>query len=349
MYFQQGLRRKLQDYLETHAPFKGYINFTSQDVMRRLALASSVTQEWATMDLKDASDRVLADLVNSLFPPRLASALMILRNPEVSLPGGKSSRQDAATPHLLRKYAGMGSALCFPVEALVFYALLKGNGIEAYVYGDDIIIRKEMLSLAKSILTDSGLMVNERKTFAVGKFRESCGCDAYDGRDITPVRLRTVPWAPGQPTHMIPSGRMAGFCDTVNQLMRKGLTLTARSIERFIPNSVARERTLEGLHIAHPSVPDGETWDIALQKRITRTWVPAASRERLSVPKYGVDYETYREFCDSEEAAYNAWSDQNSGASPDGHLSHLTSARSPVTLSRRVDEPKYRRKYVECI
>lgn len=348
MYFQQGLRKKLQDYLETHAPFKGYINFTSQDVMRRLALASSVTQEWATMDLKDASDRVLNDLVHALFPPRLAGALMILRNPEVSLPGGDEGEEETPPPHLLRKYAGMGSALCFPVEALVFYALLKGNGIDAYVYGDDIIIRKEMLTLAKSILTDSGLMVNERKTFTNGRFRESCGCDAYNGREITPVRLRKVPWKPKDATHVLPAGRMAGFCDTVNQLMRKGLTLTARAIERFIPQSIARERTLEGLHIAHPPVTSGETWDIALQKRITRTWVPAASRERLLTPRPGVDLDTYRDFCESEEAAYNAWSDQNSGVSPDGYLSHLTGARTPITLSRRVDEPKYRRKYVEC-
>jgi len=351
MYFQQALRLMLQDYLESNAPFKGFINFTSQDVMRRLALASSVTQEWATMDLKDASDRVLELAVNATFPPRLASALMILRNPEVSLPGSIDGHEDRFL-HSLRKYAGMGSALCFPVEALFFYALLKGNGIEAYVYGDDIIIRKEMLALAKSILTDSGLAVNERKTFAHGKFRESCGCDAYDGRDITPVRLRKVPWGPKDPTHMIPPAKMAGFCDTVNQLMRKGLTLTARAIERYIPNSIARERTESGLHIAHPPVFEGETWDIALQKRITRTWVPAASRERLSMPKLGVDLDAFVDFLDSEEAAYNAWSDQNSGVNPDENnrfnLGHLEGARSLITLSRREDEPKYRRKYVAC-
>ena len=104
----------------------------------------------------------------------------------------------------LKKFAPMGSALCFPVEAFIFWALtvsvirkyygytLKQACSMVFVYGDDIITTAEVYGEVMQQLPQLGLMFNVAKCCTAGFFRESCGCEAYEGFDVTPVRLRTV-------------------------------------------------------------------------------------------------------------------------------------------------------------
>jgi hypothetical protein len=197
-WIQQGLGRAIVAHLERHRLTAGHVNFTNQEINRSLALQSSVDQEWVTLDMKDASDRVSLELVKQLFQdvPGLLEALLATRTTATMLPDGQIVQ--------LNKFAPMGSCLCFPVEAFVFYALCvstlmhckhytrrKASG-RVYVYGDDLIVKREDYAHLLEHLPLYGLMFNKEKCCTEGFFRESCGCDAYKGVDVTPLKLRTV-------------------------------------------------------------------------------------------------------------------------------------------------------------
>jgi len=197
-WIQQGLGRAIVAHLEKSRWTAGFVNFTNQQINRDLALESSIDQEWVTLDMKEASDRVSVQLVKELFKyvPTLSEALMATRTCATILPDGTEVR--------LNKFAPMGSCLCFPIEAFVFYALAvsvlmyerKITRREAYkrvyVYGDDIIVRREDYPFLLQHFPSYGLMFNEAKCCTNGFFRESCGMDAYKGVDVTPIKLRSV-------------------------------------------------------------------------------------------------------------------------------------------------------------
>jgi hypothetical protein len=103
----------------------------------------------------------------------------------------------------------MGSALCFPFEAMVFTtiifvaigrelsrpvdrSLIREFRGKVRVYGDDIVIPVDMMSCVSKTLEAFGLKVNLGKSFGTGRFRESCGGDYYAGVRITPVRMRSL-------------------------------------------------------------------------------------------------------------------------------------------------------------
>jgi hypothetical protein len=114
-WIQQGLKRKLQRAIETSRLTSGYVNFTRQEVNRDLAVAGSHDGKTVTLDMKDASDRVSLRLVEALFPLTWVEALTAARSTHTLLPDGRRVK--------LKKFAPMGSATCFPVESLIFWAL----------------------------------------------------------------------------------------------------------------------------------------------------------------------------------------------------------------------------------
>jgi hypothetical protein len=197
-WIQQGLGRGVQSLLETHKLTAGHVNFTDQSVNRELALRSSIDQQWVTLDMKEASDRVSVQLVKKLFrdTPVLLDALMATRSTATKLPDGSEVQ--------LNKFAPMGSSLCFPIESFVFYALAVGSLMEhmhysrrearrrVYVYGDDLIVRRKDYPILLQTFPSYGLLFNDGKCCTAGFFRESCGCDAYKGIDVTPIKLRSV-------------------------------------------------------------------------------------------------------------------------------------------------------------
>jgi hypothetical protein len=172
----------------------------------------SLTGRYATLDLKEASDRVSVGLVRLLFPQPLLEALEACRSQSTVLPSGEELK--------LNKFAPMGSALCFPVMAITCWAILTaglpdadyraatklwknqldGTAPAVYVYGDDVIVPTAHAANAIEQLESFGLKINRDKCCTSGFFRESCGMDAYRGTPVTPVRLRTV-WS----SHRCPS------------------------------------------------------------------------------------------------------------------------------------------------
>jgi len=194
------------------------VHFTDQGPNNCGALLGSKRlrgKDYATLDLNEASDRVSLALVDLLFPKDgVLPYLMAARSTQTQLPNGKVIT--------LRKFAPMGSALCFPILALTVWSLLTAAAPDEYtrerilVYGDDIIVPTAFADEAMKTLTFFGLKVNNDKSCLGGFFRESCGVDAFKGENVTPVRIRT-PW--------LDRPSPASYCSWLayaNQLYMKG-------------------------------------------------------------------------------------------------------------------------------
>jgi hypothetical protein len=130
----------------------------------------------------------------------------------------------------------MGSALCFPIESIVFFVLLKAQIIElfgrcnaddVYVYGDDIIIKSEFIP-ALDILTQCGLIINTEKSFTTGFFRESCGADWYRGHDVTPLRMRIAGAKPSEAT------KIGGLTDFSNALFEHAYYHASKTVGDYV-------------------------------------------------------------------------------------------------------------------
>lgn len=190
IWIQQGQRSVLEAAITQFPLTKGKINFTDQSVNGKLALSSSCSRELVTLDLKEASDRMSAELVRYLFGETAYEWLSCSRATHVKLLDGRVIR--------LQKWAPMGNALTFPVQSLVFWALVYAsilsrygvNCNDVYVFGDDILYPVKYHQGVLEGLVSSGLIPNETKTFVKGFFRESCGVDAYNGIDVTPLRVK---------------------------------------------------------------------------------------------------------------------------------------------------------------
>lgn len=201
-WVQQGLSRAIVKHVETHWLTTRRVNFTDQQPNQIAALFGSQNGRYATLDLKDASDRISVGLVHLLFPEPLLTALMNCRSLSTELPSGEKI--------FLNKYAPMGSALCFPVLALCVWAILNAGAPDAdtreriLVYGDDVIVPTAYAENAIELLELFGLKINRNKSCTKGFFRESCGTDAFAGVNVTPVRLRTV-WSSHRCPHVYAS------------------------------------------------------------------------------------------------------------------------------------------------
>jgi hypothetical protein len=241
---QQGLRIALYKHVERHPLTRHSVHFTDQRPNQLGALLGSqeivqserfdcqmgkptkrlMIGKYATLDLKEASDRISLPLVRLLFPRKILTALENCRSLSTTLPGNKTIT--------LIKYAPMGSALCFPVLALSIWALLYAGSTDAdaresiLVYGDDVVVKTAEAENAITLLESFGLKINRDKSCVRGFFRESCGVDAYKGHNITPVRFRTV-WR----TSLSPDV-LTSYCEYANSTRRRGYITLSNLIGR---------------------------------------------------------------------------------------------------------------------
>lgn len=220
MYFEKAIQREIYRYVSQHPYLARKIDFHDQSLQRDKVLEASRTRSHATIDLSSASDRLSYDLVKKVFRGTpLLPYLMALRSRYSVLPSGKVVE--------LAKYAPMGSALTFPIQTLIFACLAECTSGYVYattgirdtdyrVFGDDIIVPQSLFQDMCANLRFAGLVINESKTWAGPyAFRESCGCDAYDGIDVTPLRISRGYRAEGKITSQSPSN-FTSLCDFVN-------------------------------------------------------------------------------------------------------------------------------------
>ncbi len=255
----QWCQQAIRDYFYTRvhksriAPF---ISFRDQRLSGDLALKASIDSSHSTIDLSSASDRISCNLVGRLFrrSPNLLQAMRSSRAFWLEQDICKYSPKFS----LLKKYSTMGNATTFPVQSLLFlvaalacefhtrrlkvsFENLKFLGREQVrVFGDDIITPSASSGLLVELLHHLGLKVNPNKTFRNGKFRESCGVDAFAGYDVTSNNIMDVP-------QRRRPGSIASSVDVHNNLIRSGYFATAH----FIRQEVERQGCSRIPDIAH--------------------------------------------------------------------------------------------------
>jgi len=259
MYGQQAIAEILVEGIEGDDILSSFVGFRDQTPNQEMARIGSLTGTLATLDLSEASDRVSNQLVRTLVThwPHLAGALDATRSRKADVPGRGVIR--------LAKYASMGSALCFPIEALVFATIiflgiqdelgrpltkrdLKSLKGQVRVYGDDIIVPVDYVQAVIRRLEDFGLRVNAGKSFWTGKFRESCGKEYYAGEDVTIVRVRRV-----FPSSRQDADEVISLVSLRNQLYKAGSWRTCMwlddEIRKLIPFPVVSDTSpVQGRH-----------------------------------------------------------------------------------------------------
>lgn len=189
-FYQQGVQRAIDIQVSQSRYLRNRIGTHDQTRNRQLSQVGSFLRNYATIDLSAASDSVSYNLVKKLFRGTwLLRYLICLRSPETKLPDGRRIA--------LKKFAPMGSSLCFPVETILFASVaeLVTRECRAFgdysVYGDDIIVPTASADRVCQLLKDLGFKINPDKSFISEDcwFRESCGGFYVNGQDITPLRI----------------------------------------------------------------------------------------------------------------------------------------------------------------
>lgn len=254
-YMQQAVGRALTDLLETRTfpggvdnPASWFLGFTNQVPNQLMALVGSEDGSLATLDLSEASDRVANWLVEVMFEdfPWFAEAIQVCRSLRADVP------EHGVIP--LHKYASMGSALTFPIEAMVFLAVAfvgmsESAGVpmsrkfvrtmrdRVRIYGDDIIVPNGSALPVVAELEAFGFRVNRSKSFWSGSFRESCGKEFFKGQDVSIVRFRSELPARRALRKDIDTDFANCVVSTVstrNQLYNAGLWLTAGGLDQVL-------------------------------------------------------------------------------------------------------------------
>lgn len=336
-YTQQAIRGALYKQIESSRISGGHVNFTNQQVNRDLAMKGSLTGEVATLDLSDASDRVLYDLAIRMFNsnPDLRDAIMACRSTRAQLPDGRIIGP-------LKKFASMGSALCFPIESMYFYticvvALLDSQKTPVtrrsvtsaanlvYVYGDDIIVPSRLAITVCDYLQKYYCKVNMSKSFWTGWFRESCGMDAFLGTEVTPTYVRQT-----HPTNRRQASKIVSWVKTANLFYKRGYWKTSSYMfnvcERYIGKLPYVSETSAGLgRTSFQQYRSIGRWNRYLQRLEVRAWTAA--------PVYSTD--TLQGYGALQKSLLNlSASKYGDGSVDEQHL--LRSARhGAVTLKRR--------------
>jgi hypothetical protein len=274
-FAQQAISVELVERLERYRFTAGHINFRDQTVNGSLALTSSRDGRLATIDLTEASDRVPVGYALAMFQSNsdLKEAIEACRSRNAMLPSGQVIN--------LRKFASMGSALCFPIEAMYFYticivALLEYHnlpvsrtniynvGRDVYVYGDDILVPTDAVATVLDHLRKYNCKVNSHKTFYRGLFRESCGVDAYNGYRVTPVYINRV-----RPKNRQQAKEIISCISAANHFQKKGFLNTSSLLFRRAEKILGK---LPGIYENSPVLGRISSWIHDPPKRWNRKY-----------------------------------------------------------------------------
>lgn len=274
-------------------------NITDQERNKDLARIGSMTGSLATVDLSDASDRLSWQLVRRIFGWNSAFVdfLKKTRSIYVDTPTGL---------RVISKFAGMGSALTFPVQTMVYTAICalayqraSGSRIDASflhrpdfgVYGDDIIVPSYVYPFLVPLLESFGLKVNTNKSFSEGGFRESCGGDYFRGINVTPVYLRRrMPASKRDVSELV---SLSSFRNNFTALYGDGQvsslidshmkTIVPYPAVSVSPEQIAQGKTAtvgSGLYRVDPfATREGQRWNTKLQRNEIRMMVVSAVKK----------------------------------------------------------------------
>ena len=238
------------------------------DFHKILASLASVTRVLTTADLTSASDSITWSLLCMLLPRAWLRAIAAGRISQFTT----SNRR-----YYMHTFCTMGIGFTFPLQTLLYYALLKAiqelvsaSG-RISVFGDDLIYPTKMHGYVSRVFTDLGFILNQDKTFVQEFFRESCGGDYYHGTDVRPYMPEH------QACELTPTRYLAFLYKTINGLL-------TRWDECEIPNTLEylQNRVLQvsgTLLQVPPNFPDTSGIRVLVpRKSTTYPWSPVKRR-----------------------------------------------------------------------
>ena len=300
----QWCQQTIKDYVSkriSSTVLASCVSFDNQKLSQAAALSASRDGSSMTIDLSSASDRLSLWIVERMFRsnPTLLSALHACRTRWLI------NNIDKKLPKylILKKFAPMGSACTFPIQTVVYgcvslaclaYARrlepticnLRKLAKEVRIFGDDIIVPKDCGTLVTGALQDLGFKVNADKTYGTGLFRESCGCDAWSGHDVTPSYVLTRPER-ARPESVISSVEACWNFFEKNwhaaSEFIKSTTQTVASLK--LPSGPCRSGPLKWPTGGWLEFPSRKRWNQTLHRMEYLTSVPIGKQEK--VPTYG--------------------------------------------------------------
>jgi hypothetical protein len=166
---------------------------------RELARRGSWDGSYVTIDLSSASDSISLKMLKWLLPADFYSRLVKYRSPTAKLPNGRSID--------LHMVSTMGNGYTFPLQTIIFTGIVlsafRMSGLAPIyprgvhegnfgVNGDDIVVPTVIHRKVLRLLRLLGFTPNKEKTFVEGPFRESCGGDYFNGRNLRGVYIRKL-------------------------------------------------------------------------------------------------------------------------------------------------------------
>lgn len=255
-YVQQGILSLIVENGRKNKFFRSFCQTWDQNSNQILAQEGSQYGTFATLDLSEASDRVSFQHVIDLLTrhPLLLEYVSACRSLKAEVPGFGVIR--------LAKFASMGSALCFPFEAMIFTVIClmgcaKARGTsmsksfvnqmigQVRVYGDDIIVPSDCAEEVIGYLEAFGYRVNTDKSFWTGLFRESCGKEYFKGHDVSVVKVNEL-----FPHNFLDANELISTVSLHNQLFLAAMHDSADYLKIYLSRFQLGEVYPHSLHTA---------------------------------------------------------------------------------------------------
>jgi hypothetical protein len=241
LFQSYGIGRVIQDRLQV----VGIDIRHQQQKHRNWVKVFSNTLTHATADLSRASDCITISLMLRCLPRKWLALIKPLLRSQIEV-GGRMCYTESVLP--------MGNGFTFPLETLIFYALLRGlselTGTKGLisVYGDDLIYPRRLHRYVPRSLRALGFNLNLEKTYVSYPFRESCGSDFYRGVDVRPAVLQ------GTCQYLSPSQFCSFLYKCYNSLARRWDRVELSSTFDFLISEI--ERVGGTVWYVPPSYPD---------------------------------------------------------------------------------------------
>lgn len=271
MFIQQAVKTVLEDGIR-NSVLHDFIDIRDQSKNQRAAKYGSEFKTRDTIDLSDASDRVRVDVVKAIFDGELLEYLLDTRTSKVLLPDGRTVQ--------VHKFAPMGSALCFPVQSIVFalvcvYAAMlfrrgldgeaelegddpylknakafmrkqfgTGGSVDQFeplnVYGDDICVDTRLTPIVVRLLTRLGLMVNTQKSYVGNK----CYRESCGKQYLDGDDVSSMYWRPKSFGTVLNEKSFASLCSIANNAGQWGY----KRLRSYVIHLIRQSRTADGFY-----------------------------------------------------------------------------------------------------